>query len=189
MTDEDNTEKPHWLVRFIRKLFFESGWDFLKAGILAAFFFVWGNFLGLFVNEPREFDFSRGLMGEYFEGYGYLTTAFQHFSDDTEERVPLLFEPPELADVRVCKDTVGFEDTPTGFNYMTLLAARLPKCLVFKQTDRDEMTVGVFSLPTDASEITTVERGGEQRYFCGCPEQVVTEYLEHPDLYPDPPKD
>ncbi len=189
MSDDNGMDISDRIVNFFRSLLFDSWRDFLKAGVLAAMFFVWGNFLGLFVEKPRGFEFSRGLMGDFFEGYGYLTPAFQHFRDDTDERVPLLFEPAGLEDVRVCKDNLGYENTPNGFQYMKLIAASVPNCLSFERTMRDGTTIGLFSIPEAHGELTSVERGGEPRFFCGCSQQVITEYLDHPDLYPDPPKD
>lgn len=187
--DENGTppkNEGNRILSLIRKLLFDSSWDFLKAGVIAALFFAWGNVLGLLKEEPRSLPVHRNLMGDYFEGFAYLHLAFEQFRTDTNDRVPLIFEPSGLQDLRVCKDGVGFGSTPTGFKYMELLAAKLPQCIAFEVEERNGIDTAVFSVASAPEELSSIERGGEKRYFCGCDQMVMNEYLNYPDLYPDP---
>ena len=121
------------LKDLLKKLVFESTWDFLKARFLAFLLFIVGNFLGFFVPEKRPLYLPLNLIGDYFEGYAFLSPAFDRFRSDVGNSYALVFDPPTLEKIRVCKE-LNLEEPPKGRRLIERLAAEFPSCFVAEET-------------------------------------------------------
>ena len=160
----------------LKKLVFDSTWDFLKAGVLALLFFVGGNFLGLLVPDKRPLELHLNLIGNYFEGYTFLSPAFDRFRSDVGNSYTLVFDPPTLEHLRVCKELI-MDEPPTGRLLIDRLAAEFPSCLSVNVTSDGRPAIVAITPQRASTAIVSVERNGELNWFCGCEEKVINAFV------------
>ena len=170
------------VVKLVRKLLFDSAWDYLKAGVLVGLFFLWGNFLGWYYEPPRSLKIERLYMGDFFEGYGFINLAFVDFESDTDNKVPLLFDPTALRDMRVCED-LYWKDTGRGMKYLRRIVDKYSQCIKL-EADTSRSTTRVTISKIDNSNILKpVDREGSKHWFCGCEQKVLDTFARDAD-YP-----
>ena len=165
------------LKDLLKKLVFESTWDFLKARFLAFLLFIVGNFLGFFVPEKRPLYLPLNLIGDYFEGYAFLTLVFDRFRSDASDRYALVFDPPTLEQMRVCKE-LYLEEPPEGPLLIERLAAEYPSCLTAQETRNGATATIKIGKPPTSTALISVQRDGKTHWFCGCEERVINAFLK-----------
>jgi len=165
-----------------QKLLFDSSWDFLKAGIIGGLLFLWGNFLGLLYEPPRSLNIDLLPMGDYFEGYGFVSIVFDDFEADTDHKMPLSFDPPALRQMRVC-DELSWDDTGRGLTYLKRLVDEYPRCLKLEILSDGGSENARISRSDDAELLRSISRDGLDHWFCGCDERVLETFAANRD-YP-----
>ena len=169
-------------VRLVRRLLFDSGWDFLKAVVLAGLFFLWGNFLGWFYEPPRSLKVELGYMGDFFEGYGFINLAFDSFEADTGNQIPLSFYPPGLRQMRICRE-LYLKDTGRGMAYLTRVVDEFSQCIRLDVKTSDKITRATISKAKGSVLLKSVEREGSDHWFCECARRVLNTFAKEAD-YP-----
>lgn len=166
-------------VRFIRQLAFASGWDFLKAGVLAGLFFLWGNFLGLFYEPPRSLTVELNCLGECIEGFGSISVAFDDFEADTEYKVPLSFDPLGLRQLNVCEE-LRWPDTGRGMDYLRRIVAEYSQCIMLEVETVQGIGQAKISKAKNHTQLRSVKINDADHWFCGCEENVLNAYESDP---------
>ena len=175
--NDTSPKKMIWekAATLVRNIFFDSGWDFLKAGVLAVLFFVWGNFLGWFYEPPRSLKVELNYMGNFFEGYGFISIAFDDFEADTENKIPLLFDPPNLRRLRVCQE-LNWKDTGRGMKYLRRVADEYSQCIQLNVENLQGTTRATITKAKNPTLLKTVSRDGSDNWFCGCEQKVLNAF-------------
>lgn len=163
--------------KFIFGLLFESARDWLKAGVIALSAFVLGNFLGWFIPSERPIYLPVNHIGQYIDGYTFLTAIYDRFRDDTDGDAALVFDPPDLNMLRICRD-LNYPTPPEGFELIKRVAAELPSCIKAQKSWPEGVPTVTVSVSDDPMELVEVEREGKREFLCGCNQQVIEQFLE-----------
>lgn len=159
---------------FARKLAFDSGWDVLKAGLIALVTFGIGNVTGWWKSEPRTIRAEQNILGDYILGYTLFTTAFDEYENDYGDAVTLRFTPPELRMTGYCTTVIfkGYKEA-----LFDQIVQKTAGCLEVDQRISGPVKVVTFS---PGPQLDFVEKEGQKAYFCGCEQSVLDHYLNDP---------
>ena len=176
---EKSAKQSKWIKIFIFDSFQDVVRTIIVTVIVGILTFLWGNVLGLLYEKPRSLKVSLRPMGDYFEGYGFINSAFSDFEADTKNRIPLIFDPPELRKIRVCKE-VHIKDTDRGLEYLRRIIDKYPQCLKLEikedTTSENRSTQAVVSKADKPSLLSSAQRDGKEHWFCGCDQRVLDEF-------------
>lgn len=173
MTDGPVPSATWWqrVTRFLRRLAFDTWYDWLKAGVLAVVMFGVGNVTGWLKQEPRRIPATLNFIGDYIEGYTFYDAAFDAYEGDYGGAVTVRFDPEELRRVRYCAPATF---TGRKEDLLDQIRAKTEGCLKITRTPSGQRTrVNIVK----GDLLHRDDRRIRNAFFCECPDEVIDRFV------------